>query len=169
MLRDITASTRNHYHLGGVPFSICQLVPTPFRVALQTIALHEGWPVEMLLLSLCSNVGWLEHVETRLRASQDEEHARTPNIPLMVGGDPSVRKSSLERYASRTLMQGDHIPVEIRDGTVTTGDGTIKGHRDSLQSKCRSGIVTSDITTVYGGVYSYRVRQGDKPPCFLQL
>ena len=84
MLRGITGSTRAHYQFGSTPCSICHLVPAPFRIALQAVALHEGWPVEFLLLAVCSNVGWLEHVETRLRVRMDEQHERTPNIPLMV-------------------------------------------------------------------------------------
>ena len=105
--------------------------------------------MEFLLLAVCSNVGWLENVETRLRVSQEEQHERTPNIPILVGGDPSIRKSSLEKYVRHTLLQGENVPAELRDGTVTSGDGTIKGHRDALLKHRRSGIVTSEITTVY--------------------
>ncbi len=64
MLHDVSTSRRDYLHFDCSPFSIRHLVPTPFRVALQTIAFHEGWPEELLLLAVCSNVGWLENVDS---------------------------------------------------------------------------------------------------------
>ena len=86
-------------------FSIHYLVPAPFRVAIQVVALAEGWPHEALLLAIVSNVGWLEHPETRLKVRARDVHSRTPNFPIFIGGDPSIRKSSLKQYTSRTLLQ----------------------------------------------------------------
>lgn len=150
ILRDMNASQRDYLAIGrDTNFSIHHLVPAPFRVAIQTVALHEGWPPEFLWLAICSNIGWLEHHGTRLKAHANEEHERTANYAIMVGGDPTIGKTSLERYTSRTLMQGPDIQENIRNGECICGNGTLLGHRTGIYSNNRSGIVTSEVSTAY--------------------
>ena len=159
-LRGINADVRSHREIGAdSTFSLRYMAPRPLCAAIQTVALKEGWTAESLHQALLTNTGWLEHHETRLKVRECEEHARSPNIPHFSAGDPSQRKSSLKTYTSRTLMNNDNAPPEIRDGTATSGDGTIRGHRASIMETHRSGTLTDEVTTVYDcGPYSEQAK-----------
>jgi len=149
-LCEIEADQQNHVEIGADDsFSIRMLLPVPFRVAIQTVALAEGWPAEGLLLAVASNVGWLEHHATRLKQRSTDDHGRSPNIGFFHGMDPSMGKSSLKNYATRTLLQGDDVEQTIKDGIAVCVDGTLKGHRTSLANVFRSGIETDEVTTAY--------------------
>ena len=41
-------------------------------------------------------------------------------------------------------MNCPNAPEEIREGTATSGDGTIRGHRASITNFRKSGVVTDD-------------------------
>ena len=77
-------------------FSIKLLVPTPFRVAVQTVGLRQAWPPEALLLGLQSSIGWMERPDTRIWEVLGDEQMRTPNIPFFIGMKASMRKTSLK-------------------------------------------------------------------------
>ena len=148
-LSAIKADQRNHLELNATPYSIKKIMPVPFALAIQTVASAEGWPTEALAIAIASNVGWLEHHETRLKQKQSDEHSRGQNIPFFQGMDPSLRKSSLKTFTTQTCMRGANILPEIRNGTATCVDGTLKGHRNSLLNLNRSGIETDEITNAY--------------------
>ena len=149
-LHDIVADRRDHIEVGAdSQFSLRHLIPYPFRVAIQTVALSEGWPAEGLALAVASNVGWLEHPATRIRQRVADEHQRSPNIGIFHGMDPSLGKSSLKRYVTTTVLQGDCIDANIKEGIAVCSDGTLKGHRTSLENISRSGIETDEVTTAY--------------------
>ena len=97
------------------------MIPVPFRLACQTVALAEGWPAEALVMGIASNVGWLEHHETRVKQRSIDEHERSPNIGFFEGMAPSLRKSSLKKFVTRSCLQGGDIPQNIREGTAVCG------------------------------------------------
>ena len=52
-LHDIVADRRDHIEVGAdSQFSLRHLIPYPFRVAIQTVALSEGWPAEGFALEV---------------------------------------------------------------------------------------------------------------------
>ena len=114
----------------------------------------KWWPVESLMNAVFSNVGWLEHRHTRLREYPGEEHGRSPNIPCFHGMDPSARKSSLKEYCTSTLLAVEEAPEFIRDGIATSTDGTVRGHRTSIVSYQRSGVVSDEVSNTYETPYS---------------
>ena len=153
-LREIDADSRNHRQLGADSgFGLRDLVPTPFRHAINTVALREGWQPECLLQEILTNIGWLEHHRTRLKLTLEEEHARSPNIPHFMGGDPSSRKSSKKEFAARLLDCGE-CPDELRNGWCTCADGTIKGVRTGIENYNRSGVESDEVSNTYETPFS---------------
>ena len=148
-LNQIKSDHRNHCELSQASYSIKLLVPIPFAVAIQTVSLAEGWPPEALAIAIGSNVGWLEHHGTRLKQRRNDAHSRGQNIGFFQGMDPSMRKSSLKTFVTQTCLQGANILTEIRDGTATCVDGTIKGHRNCILNTHRSGIEADEVTGAY--------------------
>ncbi len=148
-LNEIKADHRNHYEFNQTHYSIKLLMPIPFSLAIQTVASAEGWPAEALAIAIGSNVGWLEHHGTRLKQKQNDDHSRGQNIPFFQGMDPSLRKTSLKTFTTQTCMQGANILPAIRDGSATCVDGTLKGHRNSILNRDRSGIETDEVTGAY--------------------
>ena len=89
-------------------FSIRLLAPIPFRLAVQTVALRQAWPAEGLLLSVQSNIGWMEMPDTRIWEVDGDEQARSPNIPFFIGLKASMRKTSLkDTHCKRTFVNSN--------------------------------------------------------------
>ena len=154
-LREILADDRGHRVIGADPtFSLRGLLPVPFQRVLARVSAKEEWPVESLMNAVFSNVGWLEHHHTRLREYPGEEHGRSPNIPCLHGMDPSARKSSSKEYCTSTLLALEEAPEFIRDGLATGTDGTVRGHRTSIVSYQRSGVVSDEVSNTYETPYS---------------
>jgi hypothetical protein len=149
-LGEIESGRQNHVELGAdTTFSTRLLLPMPFKVAIQTVALSEGWPTEGLALAIASNVGWLEHPQTRIKQRSTDDHHRSANIGFFHGMDPSLGKSSLKSFTTSTCLQGENIDETIRNGTAVCVDGTLKGHRTSMLNLSRSGIETDEVTSAY--------------------
>ena len=158
-LQEILADSRSHRSIGADPiFSLRGLLPVPFQKALARVSAKEGWPAESLMNAMFTNIGWLEHHHTRLLEYPGEEHGRSPNIPCFHGMDPSARKSSLKEYCSSTLLNVEEAPEFIRDGLATSTDGTVRGHRTSIVSYQRSGVVSDEVSNTYETPYSEQGR-----------
>ena len=56
--------------------------------------------------------GWLEHVDTRLKVSHDEEHMRTPTLAAFHGSRASNRKSSMQAWLLQELLADGNLPDE---------------------------------------------------------
>ena len=142
---------RDHHGVaGGFAFSTRDMLPVPFETSLRTIARKEGWEPETFMAPFLSNIGWMENPGTRLRLQPDEEHRRGCVVQVVCAGDPSMRKSSLKEYASKTLLSHADVPAPIREGRCTSTDATIKGIRSSIQEhQGRAGIISDEIATTY--------------------
>ena len=76
-MRKIERDQRDHVEVGADSmFSLRFLLPVPFRISIQTVALAEGWPTEGLALAVASNVGWLELKTWR----NSQQIATSPNF-----------------------------------------------------------------------------------------
>ena len=89
--------------------SMHKLDVEPFRKAIWAVSVREKWPQEFLHQGIMVNTGWLEHESTRLRLRHDEEHERTPNVPSMARAPPTMRKSSLHSFITKTLLSGPKV------------------------------------------------------------
>ena len=96
-----------------------------------------------------ANTGWLEEVNTRLRHRQGDEHERTPSVPSFSGLPPTMRKSSLHKFITATVLSGIRVPEAIREGKCLCVDGGLKGHRTNLYVHSRSCISTDEIACAY--------------------
>ena len=150
-LKDIHGDTRDHLQLASdlSLASIRLFVPTPFRLAITTVAKREGWNTEALLAGIVSNCGWLEAPGTRLRIEPTETWSRAPITQVMLAGDPSMRKSSLKQFVTEDLLSSPDVPPEIRSRNCINGEATVKGLRSSMQSYSRAGLVSDEISTTY--------------------
>lgn len=150
-LKDIHGDTRDHLQLASdlSLASIRSFVPTPFRLAITTVAKREGWNTEALLAGIVSNCGWLEAPGTRLRIEPTETWSRAPITQVMLAGDPSMRKSSLKQFVTEDLLSSPDVPPEIRSRNCIDGEATVKGLRSSMQSYSRAGLVSDEISTTY--------------------
>ena len=80
------------------------MLPKQFQIP----ALRQAWPAEGLLLSIQSNVGWMEMPDTRIWKVDGDEQARSPNIPFFISLKASVRKTSLkDKHCKRTLVNSN--------------------------------------------------------------
>ena len=150
-LKEIHADTRDHLELAKdlSLASIRLFVPTPFRLAITTVAKREGWNAEALLACIVSNSGWLEAPGTRLKIEPSETWSRAPITQVMLAGDPSMRKSSLKQFVSEDLLASPDVPSEVRNRNCINGEATIKGMRSSMHSFGRAGLVSDEISTTY--------------------
>lgn len=144
------ADPSDHHRLANdFAFSTRDMLPVPFEASLRTICRKEGWEPETLMAPFLSNIGWMEHPSTRLRLPPDEEHRRGCIVQIVCAGDPSMRKSSLKEFTSKTLLSHADVPPVIRAGDATSTDATIKGIRASLKEHGRGGIISDEIATTY--------------------
>lgn len=150
-LKEIHADSRDHLELAKdlSLASIRLFVPTPFRLAITTVAKREGWNAEALLACIVSNCGWLEAPGTRLKVEPNETWSRAPITQVMLAGDPSMRKSSLKQFVSEDLLASPDVPSEVRSRNCINGEATIKGMRSSMHSFGRAGLVSDEISTTY--------------------
>ena len=82
-------------------------------------------------MGMMANTGWLEQTDTGLAINQDDEHGRTPGIPLFEGAPPFITK---------TLLTKKQLWKVLKDGSCNSG--TMKGHRTNLFNYRPSGIST---------------------------
>ena len=71
--------------------------------------------------------GWLEHVDTRLKVSHDEEHMRTPTLAAFHGSRASNRKSSMQAWLLQELLADGNLPDGVRQSGCICTDGTDTG------------------------------------------
>lgn len=82
---------------------------SPLVKAIQSVCLRERWAPEVLHQGILANGGWLENSGTRLKMRPDEQHLRTPNVPAFTGMPPSMRKSSLHRFVTETVLEDERV------------------------------------------------------------
>ena len=117
---------------------------------LKTIALRQGWNPECLGACLQSNMGFLEHEETRLSLSTQSLHSVTPNVPILIAANSSARKSSLITYTNK-LLHHENSPCEgLRTGKgVIMQDATMKGIRQAIVNNNRASVSTDELVNTY--------------------
>ena len=130
-------------------FPLRLLCPVPYRKAIGAIALRQGWPQEAVLQGLLVNVNWLEHHGTRLVDCPFAEHKRSTTIAAFFGAPPSVRKSSLRKFISTSLLSVPGMPEDLKEGNTTCNDGTVKGLKTAMQTYGRGGYDTDEVSLCY--------------------
>ena len=108
-LEAIHKDDRTHHQLAADPnFSIIRLYPVPIAMAIKTIAISQGWCAECLAGCLLSNMGFLEHHQTRIRLSDKAlhsiPHVKDPETEVekkLSGGRPYVA----ERHQSKEMAE----------------------------------------------------------------
>ena len=149
-LRNIHTCQQTHVQLCSDPsFSLSRITTEPHRKAMISCALHNGWPPEALHQGFAATIGWLENTKTRLALSETDVHLRSPNVPGFMGGPPSTRKSSLHEFVTKWCLDHPDIPEDLREGKHCAGDGTVRGHRNSILNTCRSGTSSAEGSSVY--------------------
>ena len=153
-LRGIFDDERSHLVVGmDERFSIQMLVPEPVRVACMVISASKGWQPEALMQGVVSNVAWLEHHQTTLKATEREQHSRKATIAMFSGARRCAGKSSLCHYITETLLAVPNAPAL---GCVCRG-GTIKSYLTAIAEHHRGGLVTDEIQTAYETKHAGRV------------
>ena len=100
-----------------------------------------------------SNVAWLEHHQTTLKATEREQHSRKATIAMFSGARRCAGKSSLCHYITETLLAVPNAPAL---GCVCRG-GTIKSYLTAIAEHHRGGLVTDEIETAYETKHAGRV------------
>ena len=136
----------SHGDAAAQEYSLRLYCPAPFRKALSCISSHHGWPKEALLQGLLVNVAWMEHHGTRLVDYYQAEHKRACTIAAFLGATPSLRKSSMRKFFSNTLLSAHGLAPELRH---TCSDATVKGIKKSLETVCRAGYDCDEISMCY--------------------
>ena len=103
-----------------------------------------------------SNMGFLEHHQTRIRLSDKALHCISPNIAVMIAAASSARKSSLIRFTT-DLILSDTSPCEGMNPTtreIMVNDATLKGLRQALLKYRRCSVTTDEIVNSYYTTWS---------------
>ena len=158
-LTEIAADARTHRAIAGDPTTegIRLQMPLPFVLATRTVARSEGWRAEKVM----APGGWCERPGLKLYVRDDEAHGRAAVVQIFVAGDPSMRKSSLKEYTSKTFLAGAGVPEVLRSGDAVSTDATVKGIRTSIANYQRAGIVSDEVATTYA-VRARTVKDKDK-------
>ena len=107
---------------GSAEFSLRCLLAVPHRPAVCALSSNNGWLKEGMMQWLFFNIGWLEHHCTRIVDMSGAEHRRAAIIAPFFGGPLSVRRSSLKKFISHTLLDVSGMAEEIAQGLFTCTD-----------------------------------------------
>ena len=142
-LDEIVADKRSYPEASQcIQLSLYDFMPRAWVDALMCLTKAQGFAPELLHQSRMSNLSFLEHHATKLRAKgPDEENAIMSDIAVVLGNKASPKNSTMERMLKR-LCTKHPMSLNKSMGKVSCGNGTIKGVRTALE-KCSMAMITS--------------------------
>jgi hypothetical protein len=147
----ISSDTRNHREISrDVTFDLRKCLPRPWNLAIQAYAEANGLHAEALVWCLYANLSFLEHPSRRIGHQLGSPHTEAANIPVLIGGPASSRKSFL--IATTTKMMTECIdapPDAFGNRGCFMADATLAGLRTCLYNHHRAAIVCDEASNVY--------------------
>ena len=86
---------RSHRAVSGdISFDLRKCLPRPFMQAVASLSEGNGLHDEAVAWCFYANIAFLEH-HTRRVGHKVGEHTEAPNLPVLIGGPPSSRKTNM--------------------------------------------------------------------------
>jgi hypothetical protein len=147
----ISRDTRSHRDVcADLSFDLQKCLPRPWMLALQAYAEANGLHTEALAWCLYANLSFLEHPSRRIGHSDTGRHTEAVNMPVLIGGAVSSRKSFLISSTTKMMTECEDAPVNgFRDRGCIMADATLAGLRTCIYNHNRAAVTSDEASNVY--------------------
>jgi hypothetical protein len=152
----ISNDLRNHREVcADLTFDLRRCLPRPWSLALQAYAEANGLRTEALAWCFYANLSFLEHPSRRIGHRSGHPRTEAVNIPVLIGGPASSRKSFLVTATTNMMSECEDAPSDaFGNRECILADATLAGLRTSLYNHNRAAVVCDEATNVYDTPWS---------------
>ncbi|CAJ1393084.1 unnamed protein product [Effrenium voratum] len=163
-LRMVADEERGHRVVSSdISFDLRRCLPAPFMQAVKSLSEGNGLRDEALAWCFYANIAFLKHHGRRV-GHKSGERTEAPNIPALVGGPPSSRKTCLTAMTTDFLLQAPEAPQLMQKRECIIADATVAGIRSAIFNYNRAAVVADEASNVYETPWS---EKGRHPYLFL--
>ncbi|CAJ1444209.1 unnamed protein product [Effrenium voratum] len=148
-LRMVADEERGHRVVSSdISFDLRRCLPAPFMQAVKSLSEGNGLRDEALAWCFYANIAFLKHHGRRV-GHKSGERTEAPNIPVLVGGPPSSRKTCLIAMTTDFLLQAPEAPQLMQKRECIIADATVAGIRSAIFNYNRAAVVADEASNVY--------------------
>jgi len=151
---------RSHRAVGGdISFDLRKCLPRPFMQAVASLSEGNGLHDEAVAWCFYANIAFLEH-HTRRVGHKVGEHTEAPNLPVLIGGPPSSRKTCLISMTTDFMLHAEGAPDSMQNRECIIADATVAGLRSAIFNYNRAAVIADEAANVYDTQWSEKSSGG---------
>lgn len=131
-----------------ISFDLRRCLPVLFMEAVKSLSRGNGLHDEAVAWCFYANIAFLEHHGRRV-GHQEGEHTEAPNIPVLVGGAPSSRKTCLIAMTTDFMLDASGAPQTMAKRECILADATVAGIRAAIYNYNRAAVIADEASNVY--------------------
>ena len=148
-LNNLTDDERSHRAVSAdISFDLRRCLPVPFMEAIKSLSEANGLHDEAVAWCFYSNIAFLEHHGRRV-GHKEGEHTEAPNLPVLLGGPPSSRKTCLISMTTDFMLQSLDAPAMMQKRECVLADATVAGIRTAIFNYHRAAVVADEASNAY--------------------